>query len=141
MNNFYERIGEIEESFFYIPKQLNRVFVGEEISPPRFFLLRAVERKGRCKVSDLSREFMLTSGATTIMVNGLKEAGLIHRFRDEKDRRVVWVETSEKGLRLVEQIKQKRLEVWKEMLDNLTSEELGQWLNLTRKIVFQNKQG
>jgi len=105
-----------------------------KITPVKFILLRTVYLKGKCMVADLSRKVHLTSGATTLALNKLEAEGLIVRKRDQSDRRIVWVELSEKGEELIQKIIQHRQRMMKKMLSVLTEEEQEMFMSLLEKI-------
>ncbi len=50
-----------------------------------------------CKMNDIATSFSLTPAAVTRTVNNLIEMGLVERYHDEADRRVVQVRMTGKG--------------------------------------------
>ncbi len=50
-----------------------------------------------CKMTDIANEFTLSPAAVTRTVNNLIEAGLVERYRDDADRRVVRLRMTDKG--------------------------------------------
>lgn len=106
----------------------------EVISPKQFILLRVLYDKGRSTVSDLAGEIRLSASATTIALNRLVKSGYINRIRDEQDRRVVWVALSEKAVPLMEQLIEKRRELFAKLLQNLTDDELEQFSRVLGKL-------
>lgn len=130
-------IEELNELF----NQLARYFISrwlveeeEEINPKQFILLRILYEKERSTVSDLAGELRLSTSATTIALNRLVKNGCINRIRDENDRRVVWVELSEKIIPVIKRLLGKRRELFTRLLDNLTDEELRQFNQVLRKM-------
>ncbi|MBN2909216.1 MarR family transcriptional regulator [Polycladomyces sp. WAk] len=109
----------------------------DEITPQKFLLLNSLLRMKKCKVNDLAQEVNLSSGATTLALNRLEKEGLILRSRDEKDRRVVWVELTGEGRSLILRLVKKRHQVWEKMLSALTREEEREFFRLLEKMVNQ----
>jgi DNA-binding MarR family transcriptional regulator len=109
----------------------------DEITPQKFLLLNSLLRMKKCKVNDLAQEVNLSSGATTLALNRLEKEGLIVRSRDEEDRRIVWVELTEKGRSLILRLVEKRHRVWEKMLSTLTPEEEQEFLRLLERMVNQ----
>jgi DNA-binding MarR family transcriptional regulator len=109
----------------------------DEITPQKFLLLNSLLRMKKCKVNDLAQEVNLSSGATTLALNRLEKEGLIVRSRDKEDRRIVWVELTEKGRSLILRLVEKRHRVWEKMLSTLTPEEEQEFLRLLEKMVNQ----
>ena len=56
---------------------------------------------GRMTVTDVAREFGVSLSAITASANRMCRIGLLRRFRDAADRRVVWLELTPPGLEAV----------------------------------------
>ena len=54
----------------------------------------------RIRMTDISCMLMISKPAATQMISRLVENGLAERIRDEKDRRVVYIQATEQGLEL-----------------------------------------
>jgi len=54
-----------------------------------------IDRFGRVTAGQLASESGLTTGAVTVVIDRLESAGYVQRFRDQDDRRKVWIETTE----------------------------------------------
>lgn len=79
---------------------------------PLFGLLFAKMRAAgyeRIRMTDVSRQLMITKPAATQAVNKLVEKGLVERVNDENDRRVVYIRPSEGGRRIFEDELEKKL--------------------------------
>lgn len=134
-----QQVDQISERFNqYMNKQV--ADMPYHLTPVKFILLRTVYIKGKCMVVDLSRQVDLTSGATTLALNKLEQKGLIVRTRDHVDRRVVWVELTDEGKRIVEQVVKWRQQAIKKFLDGLTDEEQKMFFQLINKIFFNMEQ-
>ena len=77
-----------------------------------FFLFRQMQMNGeqRMRMTDVSRQLMITKPAATQTVNKLVEKGLIERVQDENDRRVVYIRPSRAGTVIFERELEKRLD-------------------------------
>ncbi|WP_071674019.1 MarR family winged helix-turn-helix transcriptional regulator [Nioella nitratireducens] len=65
---------------------------------PRFDVMAALHRvDGPMKMSDLSRQLLVSNGNATAVVERLEKEGLAQRAPGEGDRRVVLVELTDKG--------------------------------------------
>ena len=60
-------------------------------------VLELLTVRDRMKPSDFIEFLATTPAAITTLLDRMERAGLLSRSRDEKDRRIVWVEVSEKG--------------------------------------------
>lgn len=54
-----------------------------------------IDRYGRVTAGQLATESGLTTGAVTVVIDRLENAGYVQRFRDPDDRRKVWIETTD----------------------------------------------
>ncbi|GED70326.1 hypothetical protein BRE01_40280 [Brevibacillus reuszeri] len=130
------KIEELDRAFV----EMARFFVShwleeeEQISPKQFILLRVLHQRGRSTVSELATILKLSNSATTIALNRLVKAGYVDRIRDELDRRVVWVNLSEKGLPLLEGLLCQRRMLVGKLLENLSDDELEQFTHFLRKM-------
>ncbi|MGG1661509.1 MarR family winged helix-turn-helix transcriptional regulator [Brevibacillus sp. NRS-1366] len=128
-------------------EELDRVFVEmaryfishwleeeEQISPKQFILLRVLHQKGRSTVSELATILKQSNSATTIALNRLVKAGYVDRVRDELDRRVVWVNLSQKGLPMLEGLLCQRRVLVGKLMENLSDDELEQFTYFLRKM-------
>jgi DNA-binding MarR family transcriptional regulator len=68
----------------------------------------------RMKPSDFLPHLTTTPAAVTTLLDRMEKAGLIERVRDEKDRRIVWVSATAKGMEQCE----RGIEVRKQFLDS-----------------------
>src|SRR6478735_3364225 len=70
-------------------------------------LLRLALTPGhRVKMTELARMMLYSSGAATKIVDRLTERGHVRRDHDRGDGRVVWVELTDAGLRLITEARQ-----------------------------------
>ena len=66
-----------------------------------FGVLEALYHKGPLPVCEVQRRILIESGSTTYVVDKLVERGLVRRRRTAKDRRVITVELTQRGRRLI----------------------------------------
>jgi DNA-binding MarR family transcriptional regulator len=132
-----EVLDHIKDTLF----RLNRSFIAKQIktfsynlTPTKYSVLKLLFKNQKCMVVDISNTMSMTSGAATTLLNQLEEVGLIYRFRDEMDRRAVWIQLSEEGNSLISTIVEKNNQFWAEMLSTLTKEEQAEYIRLLKKI-------
>ena len=63
-----------------------------------------IDRFGRITAGQLATESGLTTGAVTVVIDRLENAGYVQRSRDGDDRRKVWIETTDATKAIVERI-------------------------------------
>lgn len=127
----------LDKLFSKIGRYMNRTLSQEEdLSPKQYFLLRTLLEKRKSTVSELANHLGLSTSATTIALNRLVKNGYIIRTRDDVDRRVVWVEISEKAIALTQKIIEMRKNVLIQLLAHLTPDEIEQLSKLVDKMTI-----
>ena len=71
------------------------------ITGPQLWVLRTVFKDGELPLGELSQKMYLHPSTITGVVNRLEKKGYVSRDRDQEDRRVVMVQLTPKGKRLV----------------------------------------
>ncbi|MEH0196342.1 MarR family transcriptional regulator [Caulobacter sp. CCNWLY153] len=79
------------------------------LTHPQYLVLIALwERTERTSMGDLRRSLCMDTGAVTPLVKRMETAGLLRRVRDEVDERRVWVDLTDAGWALRDQVLQVR---------------------------------
>jgi DNA-binding MarR family transcriptional regulator len=95
--------------------------------------LRRHDPKGGLPPRELLKSVALSSGGMTARLDALEEAGLIARKAAPDDRRMVVIELTPKGKRVIDAATATRFAEAKESLPNLTAAELETLTRLLRK--------
>jgi DNA-binding MarR family transcriptional regulator len=74
--------------------------IEEDLTVDQHYIIRYIQNSKECTSSELAEAFDVNKSAITAIINRLAERGLIERTRDEKDRRVVYLTLSDKGMDL-----------------------------------------
>ncbi|PGL69671.1 MarR family winged helix-turn-helix transcriptional regulator [Bacillus sp. AFS055030] len=109
--------------------------VKNSLTPPKYLLLYLIYKNQKITASELGRQIGLSSGSITTAVNKLVDNHLISRKRDSRDRRVTWLELTDEGKRLVEEIFNFRQELWQTLFENLSHSERDQFRFLLNKLI------
>jgi DNA-binding MarR family transcriptional regulator len=112
-------------------RQIHKKFISEwnAISPqnltlPQANMLYKLQKEGVQRVTDLAELLCMTPGGLTLLCDKLEEKKLILRYRDEVDRRSVYLEISEEGKRVVNAIKEMKNGLIKKMMRGISAEEM-----------------
>jgi DNA-binding MarR family transcriptional regulator len=84
-------IKQINQTFF---EMFSREFAAYGITGAQLLVIRCLKEPQR--MSDIGKQLGLSNSSVCGIVDRLEENGYVHRIRDEKDRRVVWVHIGEK---------------------------------------------
>ena len=110
------------------------VLIKKKLTFPQMVILDILRLKKECKMSDVAGILGVTKSAVTGMADKLIKEGAIKRERSIKDRRVVRVSLTPKGVKLASQIAEHKLRVIKSLFVDVTEKERMQYLNILRKL-------
>ena len=82
-----------------------------DITHPQYLVLLALWERPRSTMGDLRQALRLDTGALTPLVKRMEAAGLLKRSRDTADERRVWVDLTERGWALRDEVAAVRREV------------------------------
>lgn len=105
---------------------------------PHYFL-RALSR-GRATVSEVAAELGVTLAAVTALANKLVRTGWVGRYRDERDRRVVWLELTPGGREVLARAQAARREVFRRYFGCLSQEEVDALCQMMKKVLVKLQQ-
>ncbi|MBP1965409.1 MarR family winged helix-turn-helix transcriptional regulator [Paenibacillus aceris] len=96
----FTRLHKLRASLLY--RELQR----EELTGPQLFILRELFQKQPRKLGDLAQSVQLSNSTVSGIVDRLERDGMVERKRDEQDRRVVWIGTTD----ICQQMKKAKIE-------------------------------
>lgn len=117
-----------------IKEQGRKILKNSTITPPQFSALQWLLEHGDMTIGDLSNRMFLAFSTTTDLVDRMENSQLVKRVRDEKDRRVVRVHLLPEGIRIIEEVIQKRQEYLQDVLANSNEQEIQQFSGLLAKL-------
>ncbi|SFE67127.1 DNA-binding transcriptional regulator, MarR family [Paenibacillus algorifonticola] len=104
------------------------------MSLSQFKLLYWLKQGGQQRVSDLAEKMCISAAAITGLADKLSAEGNIDRVRDEEDRRVVYIDITDKGKATLDQISDDQKETLSMMLDCLAPEDIAHLKRIFRKL-------
>jgi DNA-binding MarR family transcriptional regulator len=102
-----------------------------KVTPEQFGVLTQTLDRGPLTMSELASARNVALNTATSLVDRLVAAGLVERHGDSSDRRVVRVSVTARGRELIEELRKVRRAVIREMLDDLSDEEVASILAAT----------
>ena len=131
-------IAKMEKDLRYIAsiikEQGRKILKNYTITPPQFSALQWLLEHGDMTIGDLSNRMFLAFSTTTDLVDRMENSELVKRVRDEKDRRVIRVHLLPEGIRIIEEVIQKRQEYLQDVLVNYDEQEIQQFSGLLAKL-------
>ncbi|MCD6571161.1 MAG: MarR family transcriptional regulator [Deltaproteobacteria bacterium] len=94
------------------------------ITLPQYYALMTIATLRQCSMKDLADNLDVSYPTVTGIIDRLVRAGYVIRSVDLKDRRIVNVRLSEKGVKMVRKINERKYEYLREALKNLSDENL-----------------
>ena len=136
--NLTQQIAQMEKDLRYIAsiikEQGRKILKNYTITPPQFSALQWLLEHGDMTIGDLSNRMFLAFSTTTDLVDRMENSQLVKRVRDEKDRRVIRVHLLPEGIRIIEEVIQKRQEYLQDVLVNYSAQEIQQFSGLLAKL-------
>lgn len=109
-------------------------FVKLNMTMPQFLVLVFLNKRGKASMSDMASGLGVTTAAMTGIVDRLVRDGFISREHDRDDRRVVNIELTSKGSKMVKAMIEKRKQMIASIFGALTQEERNQYLGILMRI-------
>jgi DNA-binding MarR family transcriptional regulator len=97
---------ELIESVARSPHQRERVLgtAGVRLSGAGLNALRLIARSGPIAVTDVARNLGVDQSTASRQIRPLEDAGLLHRTADTSDRRVAWLEVTDRGQAVLDRV-------------------------------------
>lgn len=103
-------------------KHLRQSLNDSDITPPQLNALISIYRNDKLTMGDLSSKLLLACSTTSGLIDRLEKAGLVERRPDERDRRVIRIVLTDKGLEYVTYILEKRRTKMEKQLEKYSTE-------------------
>ena len=88
--------------------QGRKVLAEERLTFPQYYALSLLSKKGFWKMSDLKKDLLITGPGVTGIADHLVKKRLARRSRSRQDRRIVNIEITDKGKRVIERVFRQR---------------------------------
>ncbi|MDI3311708.1 MAG: MarR family transcriptional regulator [Thermoanaerobacterium sp.] len=94
----------------------------KEITMSRFWVLNKLSQDEAITMKQLQSQLLLSSSTLTGLIDNLVADDLVSRWRDDKDRRLVFLKLTEKGSMLLNEILDYRTKMLKKIVDTCGSD-------------------
>ncbi|MDP8253513.1 MAG: MarR family transcriptional regulator [Candidatus Kaelpia aquatica] len=123
-------------------KNQNDALKNGTITMPQYLALNILSLQGPLKMKDIAAELNISLPATTGLVERLCSIKTAERRYDKKDRRVIYIKITEKGKKIVKNVRLEREKGIIKLFSKLTEKEREDYLNILKKIkadLYQNE--
>jgi DNA-binding MarR family transcriptional regulator len=110
------------------------VIRSSDLSVSEAHAIELLGQNGKMNMKNLARKLGVTTGTTTVTVDRLERKDYARREATKEDRRVNLIVLTDKGIKAYEEHHQYHLQLTEQMLSILSEEEIGQLLNILKKI-------
>lgn len=104
------------------------------ITLPQLLILNYLNKKEEGKMTDLAKFMGVTTAAMTGITDRLVRGNYVVRNHDTKDRRVINIKLTSKGVNLVKRINQQRREMVIKIFGKISQPERENYLNILMRI-------
>lgn len=111
--------------FKSLKKYENKCDFQEELPRVRFDILFILKGHGEIPTSEIAKHLFMSKPQMTKEIDKLIEMGLVERYPDKKDRRIINIGLTEKGNQFLKKFMEQRKAILKERLAALPEEDLG----------------
>lgn len=118
----------------YLEQQVKQDVKQYGLNMTEFAVLEFLYHKGRQPIQQISEKILIASSSTTYVIDQLGKKGLVNRALCQKDKRVTYVELTEKGTTLMATVFPKHAEKIMELFSVLTESEQETLLEALKKI-------
>lgn len=108
--------------------------IEEDLTVDQHYIIRYIQNSKECTSSELAEAFDVNKSAITAIINRLADRGLIERTRDEKDRRVVYLTLSDKGIDLHHKTQEKIHLLVESFITQFDESEITAFINTYEKL-------
>ncbi len=121
---YVEEIEQLMRKVSFVVKCRGRDILGEfEITPPQFEALLLLRQHGDMTIGELGNKMYLASSTATDLIDRMERNGLVERFRDGSDRRVVRLRMLDKGREMILRVMESRRAYLDKILAHVTEED------------------
>jgi len=95
-----------------------------EVNLPQFWILMMLREGSQATMRSIADALEITPSSLTAIIDRLEQNGLVTRTRDHEDRRVVHIERTSQGERIVEEMVGLQQQHMRELLEQLSKDEV-----------------
>ncbi len=113
--------------FRAVRKKITKITLAEmdaEITPNHFEIIRLLEEEGTLHPTEIGKRLQIAKAQMTKLVDKLVELGIVERKIDTADRRTHNITLTSQARVMLEKHKQKIVEAVREIMSNLSDEEI-----------------
>lgn len=123
-SNGYQIASLIREINSKLNHSIKNEFKDTGLTVPQIMVLKALSKGNKLKISEISKELSLVNSTVSGIIDRLEKQDIVSRIRSEKDRRIVYIELSNKGNEIINNNRVIINNFFNDTFDNLDNEEI-----------------
>lgn len=133
---FFDALFRLRKDTHRKSDELRELHTGEYVALKTIYGLRRWEGDDSIgvKTSDIGRCLFMKKPATSKMLNNLEDKGYINRFSNRRDRRVTYVDLTDKGVDLLEKHHERMIEYTNQIIEKMGKEDVEELIRLLNKL-------
>ena len=136
-----ERIQQLMHRFTHsFGLQMMNSLVQGQINLPQYNTMHALAEMGERSMGELAERMGVTMGASTNIIDKLVRSGYATRRRDPKDRRMVRVQLTDKGMETVQKVTRDGIEFLTRVLTPIPPDERERYAETYEKVARLSEQ-
>lgn len=133
---FFDALFRLKKETHRKSDELRELHTGEYAALKTIYRLRTLENEDSIgvKTSDIGNCLFMKKPATSKMLNILEDKGYINRFSNKRDRRVTYVDLTDKGVDLLEKHHEQMIECTNQIIEKMGKEDVEELIRLLNKL-------
>jgi DNA-binding MarR family transcriptional regulator len=119
----------------HISKLKKSNFSMSELNQAQVEMLYVLSLPERMTMGRIAQVTNTTSGAVTQLIDGLIKLGYLQKVRDEEDRRITYLEFTQRGRDKFSRLQSEHLAYWQRLLSDVDNSSLSQLIEVQNSIV------
>ncbi|KPH75209.1 MULTISPECIES: MarR family winged helix-turn-helix transcriptional regulator [Bacillaceae] len=105
-----------------------------------FTVLEALYHKGQQTIKQITQSVLINTGSITYVIDKLEKKGLLERTPCKDDRRVVYIQLTDQGIKLMEEIFPLHQQVIENVFEGVTNEEKKIVIDVLKRVGKKSEQ-
>lgn len=105
-----------------------------------FTVLEALYHKGKQTIKQISEAVLINTGSITYVIDKLEKKALLERTPCTDDRRVVYIQLTEQGIKLMEEIFPQHQKIIENIFEDVTDEEKQLFIDTLKRVGKKGEQ-
>ncbi|MBM7599615.1 MarR family 2-MHQ and catechol resistance regulon transcriptional repressor [Virgibacillus halotolerans] len=117
-----------------VEDQVKKDISSYDMKTSEFTVLEALYHKGKQTVREISNAVLINIGSITYVIDKLEAKGLLERSNCKDDRRVIYIQITDQGTQLMDEIFPKHQKVIENIFANINTQEKEFLIDILKKV-------